>query len=84
MVKDDLFVSDNSDHISNSPMMNAIQVDFSPKSDKLEEKIVLYLDLFTSNEIRPYFIVSFREYILVVRINKRYQIKPVSSLTKEC
>ncbi len=84
MVKDELFVNDNSNHISNLPMMNAIQVDFSPKSDKLEEKIVLYLDLFTSNEIRPYFIVSFREYILVVRINKRYKIKPVSSLTKEC
>jgi len=66
MVKDDLSVSDNSDHISNLPMMNAIQMDFSPKSDKLEEKIVLYLDLFTSNEIRPYFIVSFREYIFVV------------------
>jgi hypothetical protein len=75
MFKDDLFTSDSNTNIDNLTIINESQLDikgtishldFSPKSNQIPEETVIYLDLFTSNQISPYFIVSFREYILVV------------------
>ncbi|CAF4224068.1 unnamed protein product, partial [Adineta steineri] len=60
ILNEDLFLNDN-----NLTMRNEKQMDSSIKSDKISEEVVLYLDLFTSNEILPHFIVSFREYIFV-------------------
>jgi len=63
MFKDDLFASNNNINQNNSPIINENQTEIH----SLKENI-LYLDLFTSKEISPYFIVSFREYILVVNL----------------
>lgn len=52
-------ISINPDKLSEIPSL---------KPTKTSEKSVLYLDLFTSDKISPYFIVSFREYLLVVNI----------------
>ncbi|CAF1482554.1 unnamed protein product [Adineta steineri] len=60
ILNEDLFINDN-----NLTIMNEKQMDSSIRSDKISEEIVLYLDLFTSTEILPNFIVSFREYIFV-------------------
>ncbi|CAF0802188.1 unnamed protein product [Rotaria sp. Silwood1] len=70
MLKDDLLTSTNSTtNINSLPTSNEkqskIHLDSSPKSNQKSEDIVLYLDICTSNEILPYFVVSFREYILV-------------------
>lgn len=57
---------------TNLPMTDEKQLkthtNSSSKNDKTSEETILYLDVFTSTEILPYFIVSFREYILVVSV----------------
>jgi hypothetical protein len=69
MFKDDLFSSNSNINQNNSPIINENQTEIhSLKPNKISEENLLYLDLFTSNEISPYFIVSFREYILVVNL----------------
>ncbi|CAF3625422.1 unnamed protein product [Rotaria sordida] len=69
MLKDDLFTSTNNTNINSLAMItekqSKIHLDNSPKSNQISEEIILYLDIFTSNEILPCFIVSFREYILI-------------------
>ncbi len=76
MFKDEL-VSSSDIHINNPSMVTEkqteIDLDFPPKTNKISEESILYLDLFTSKEISPYFIVSFREYILVVNIHQHPQ-----------
>ncbi len=69
MFKDDLSTSNSNSNLNNLPIIPEKQTDIHlSKTNKISEEIFLYLDLFTSNEISPYFIVSFREYILVVNI----------------
>jgi len=69
MFKDDLFASGSSINLNNLSIINENQPEISsPKDNKISEENISYLDLFTSNEISPYFIVSFQEYILVVNI----------------
>jgi hypothetical protein len=64
--KDDLFATNT----TLNEKQPEIQLESSSKNNKISERTVLYLDLFTSKEISPYFIVSYREYILVVNISK--------------
>lgn len=69
MFKDDLFASGSSINLNKLSIINENQPEISSsKDDKISEENISYLDLFTSNEISPYFIVSFQEYILVVNI----------------
>ena len=86
MLKDDLFMSGSNTNTNGLPTIyekqTKIDMDFLPKNDKLSEEVVPYLDLFTSNEILPYLIVSFQEYILVVRIYKYCKIKSILCMRK--
>ena len=72
--------------INHLSMMNEehaeLQLNNSPKISKLSQDTTSYVDIFTSNEILPYFIVSFREYILVVSINIYHRIKSTLSKRK--
>jgi hypothetical protein len=74
MFKDDLFASNSTVSIENSSMINKNPIDLSPKFNEKSEETISYFDLFTSNEIAPHFIVSFREYLLVVTVHHHYQI----------
>ncbi|CAF2719161.1 unnamed protein product [Rotaria sp. Silwood2] len=69
MLKDDLFTGTSNTNINSLSMINEkpskIHLDSPSKSNQISEDIVLYLDICASKEILPYFIVSFREYILV-------------------
>lgn len=66
MIEDDLPSSDviNPDNLSENP----IEIPSLINTKTPEETTIQYLDLFISDKISPYFVVSFREYLLVVTV----------------
>ncbi|CAM4866513.1 unnamed protein product [Rotaria socialis] len=64
-LKDDASPTSNTNLSLTNDKQVKTHLDDSPKNDKISEETILYLDIFTSNEILPNFVVSFREYILV-------------------
>lgn len=77
MLKNDLFTRSDINPTSLS-MINEKQLktplDSSVENNTIsDEEDVLYLDIFTSHEILPYFIVSSRAYLLVVSISRHHK-----------
>ena len=59
---------------------NVSNLNRSPNDKNASEEAIVHVDLFTADEIQPYCIVSYQEYILAVR-RRRMQCDQLISLS---